>query len=85
MLTDLTERRAAEERLEQANAELQATLESTADGILVTDLAGRIRAFNRRFAEIWAIPPTATHTVDFRSPPTASTGPSDPQAWRRRK
>ena len=42
---------------ESALAELQATLESTADGILVTDLAGRIRAFNRRFAEIWAIPP----------------------------
>ena len=37
-------------------AELQATLESTADGILVTDLAGRIRAFNQRFAAIWALP-----------------------------
>ncbi|HEX6020334.1 MAG TPA: EAL domain-containing protein [Burkholderiaceae bacterium] len=37
-------------------AELQATLESTADGILVTDLAGRIRAFNQRFATIWALP-----------------------------
>jgi PAS domain-containing protein len=39
-------------------AELRATLESTADGILVTDLAGRIRAFNRRFAQIWGIPET---------------------------
>ena len=37
-------------------AELQATLESTADGILVTDLAGRIRAFNQRFAAIWGLP-----------------------------
>jgi diguanylate cyclase (GGDEF)-like protein len=37
-------------------AELQATLESTADGILVTDLAGRIRAFNQRFAAIWEVP-----------------------------
>ncbi|HSB24149.1 MAG TPA: EAL domain-containing protein [Burkholderiaceae bacterium] len=37
-------------------AELQATLESTADGILVTDLAGRIRAFNQRFAVVWALP-----------------------------
>ncbi|MCG3188878.1 MAG: hypothetical protein LKCHEGNO_01068 [Burkholderiaceae bacterium] len=37
-------------------AEMQATLESTADGILVTDLAGRIRAFNQRFAAIWALP-----------------------------
>ena len=37
-------------------SELQATLESTADGILVTDLAGGIRAFNRRFAQIWGLP-----------------------------
>jgi diguanylate cyclase (GGDEF)-like protein len=37
-------------------AELQATLESTADGILVTDLAGRIRNFNRRFACLWELP-----------------------------
>ena len=47
--------READER-EQLLSELQATLESTADGILVTDLAGRIRAFNRRFAQIWGLP-----------------------------
>jgi diguanylate cyclase (GGDEF)-like protein len=46
----------AEDEREQVVAELQATLESTADGILVTDLAGRIRAFNRRFAMVWAVP-----------------------------
>ena len=57
VLHDLTERQHAEEQREQALAELQATLESTADGILVTDLAGRIRAFNQRFAQLWAIPP----------------------------
>ncbi len=38
-------------------ADLQGTLEATADGILVTDLAGRVRAFNRRFAELFALPP----------------------------
>lgn len=37
-------------------AELQATLESTGDGILVTDMAGRIRGFNRRFAQMWGMP-----------------------------
>lgn len=49
---------ALREQLERETllAELQATLESTADGILVTDLAGRIRAFNQRFAAIWALP-----------------------------
>ena len=55
-VADLSEGRRVQERLEQALAELQATLESTADGILVTDSRGRIRAFNRRFAQMWAVP-----------------------------
>lgn len=49
------DQREADER-EEALAELSATLESTADGILVTDLAGRIRSFNQRFARIWELP-----------------------------
>lgn len=35
---------------------LRATLESTADGILVVDHKGRIVTFNRRFREMWRIP-----------------------------
>ncbi len=54
------EDRSAAQQQQQASesmaAELQATLESTADGILVTDLAGQVRGFNRRFAQIWGIP-----------------------------
>ena len=49
------EQRAVAER-ESLLSELQATLEATADGILVTDLGGCLRAFNRRFAEIWGMP-----------------------------
>lgn len=37
-------------------SELTATLESTHDGILVTDLGGAIRNFNSRFATLWALP-----------------------------
>ena len=58
-LVMLQDRSAAAQELQERDllvAELQATLESTADGILVTDLAGRIRAFNKRFATIWGLP-----------------------------
>lgn len=47
----------ANSALRQSLSVLQATLESTADGILVVDLEGRrIVASNRRFAEMWGIP-----------------------------
>jgi PAS domain S-box-containing protein len=55
-LQDRTEQQRQEDERERLLAGLQATLESTADGILVTDLAGHITAFNRRFAQIWGIP-----------------------------
>jgi diguanylate cyclase (GGDEF)-like protein len=55
-LHDRSAQQRAQDEREQLLAELQATLESTGDGILVTDLAGRIRAFNRRFAQIWGLP-----------------------------
>jgi PAS domain S-box-containing protein len=35
---------------------LEATLESTADGILVVDRGGRIARFNQKFAAMWGIP-----------------------------
>ncbi len=53
---DLGEQRRIEGELERLIAELRATLESTADGILVTDLDGGIRSYNQRFAELWAVP-----------------------------
>ena len=60
------ERRTEVER-ETALAELRATLEATADAILVTDLAGRIRAFNRRFARMWSLPEAVLHAGDDRA------------------
>ncbi len=55
-MQDRSEQRRGEEERETLLSELRATLESTADGILVLDLAGRIRAFNQRFASMWGLP-----------------------------
>lgn len=55
-LRDQSEELRVEGELERLVAELRATLESTADGILATDLEGSIRGYNRRFAELWQLP-----------------------------
>ena len=43
---------------------LTATLDSTADGILVVDNAGKITQFNTRFAEMWCLPETILASRD---------------------
>ena len=53
---NVTGRKRAEEELQQAISLLQATLESTADGLLVVDKAGKIVSFNNRFVSLWQIP-----------------------------
>ena len=53
---DLRQQRLAENELEKRVAELSATLESTTDGILVCDLNGDIRNYNRQFAQLWNVP-----------------------------
>jgi two-component system cell cycle sensor histidine kinase/response regulator CckA len=52
---DITERKRAEEELRQAVSLLQSTFESTADGILLVDRAGKIVSFNSRFVSLWQI------------------------------
>ncbi|HEX2090806.1 MAG TPA: ATP-binding protein [Longimicrobiaceae bacterium] len=59
----------AKEALERRTKELaqslslvRATLESTADGILATDRAGKVTEFNERFVEMWQLPPAVLRT-----------------------
>ena len=64
-MQDLSEQRQTQNQLENLVAELRATLESTADGILVCDLDGGIRAYNQHFGKLWALPPDLlTHRDD---------------------
>jgi two-component system, cell cycle sensor histidine kinase and response regulator CckA len=60
---DVTERKRVEEELRQTVSLLQSTFDSTSEGLLVVDLAGRIISFNKRFVSLWGIP---QHILDAR-------------------
>lgn len=53
---DITDRKLAENEIRQSLSRLQATLDSTADGILVVDLKGRIVDYNQQFITVWGFP-----------------------------
>ena len=59
---ELAERKSAEEVLSRTVSLLEATLNSTADGILVVDLEGKIKRFNENFKKMWRIPPAILET-----------------------
>ncbi|MFH0810513.1 MAG: ATP-binding protein [Pseudomonadota bacterium] len=51
-----TEQKKADENLKHSVSLLQATVESTADGILAVDNEGTILTYNHNFVEMWGIP-----------------------------
>jgi PAS domain S-box-containing protein len=53
---DVTDRIVAEEALRDSLSLLRATLESTADGILVVSRDGKVAGHNQQFAKLWGIP-----------------------------
>jgi diguanylate cyclase (GGDEF)-like protein/PAS domain S-box-containing protein len=62
-IQDVSERRRSEDAIRRSQGELQhalslltATLDSTADGILVVDMDGKVTSSNRQFAEMWRLP-----------------------------
>lgn len=52
---DISKIKLAEQKLEHSNSMLKATLNATADGILVLDMNKRIVHYNRRFLTLWKI------------------------------
>jgi diguanylate cyclase (GGDEF)-like protein/PAS domain S-box-containing protein len=61
---DITARSVAELGLRNALSLLTATLDATADGILVVDTDGRITSSNQRFTEMWRLPDALLATRD---------------------
>ncbi|MDP3283220.1 MAG: PAS domain S-box protein, partial [Desulfobacterales bacterium] len=62
--TDITERKRAEEALKASLSLLNASLESTADGILIVDRKGKITQWNQKFADMWKIPEDVLYSRD---------------------
>src|SRR2546421_11357340 len=58
------DRERAERDLRETLSLLNATFESTADGLLVVDLAGAVVSFNRKFAELWRVPDSILEAKD---------------------
>jgi glucosamine--fructose-6-phosphate aminotransferase (isomerizing) len=63
-LRDVTAQRQAEQERERSLSLLQATLESTADGILVVDLSGGIASYNQKFVAMWRLGETTLDSYD---------------------
>jgi len=53
---DVTELKEAIDNLEHARSLLEATIDATADGLLVVDRNGKVTTYNQRFLSLWCIP-----------------------------
>ena len=67
IMLDITQRKAMEEALRQSEEVLRATIESTADGIVVFDNHGSMLHFNSQFAGMWGLPEHLLETRNGRA------------------
>ncbi|GAX39080.1 diguanylate cyclase/phosphodiesterase [Tolypothrix sp. NIES-4075] len=63
---EISERKRVQKELEKSLSLQQATLESTADGILVVDNKGNITGFNQKFVQMWCIPNSLIKSGNYR-------------------
>jgi len=63
---DIREQKENEKQVRKAVTLLESTLDSTADGILVTGDSGRILSYNQRFVDMWRIPTEIIERSDDR-------------------
>ena len=63
---DITDRWEVMNKLESTVAALRATLEATADGILVGDRDGRVAMLNQRMLALWRLPPDMGPGTEIR-------------------
>ena len=64
MAIDKTESKLAKEKIENSLSILRSTLESTADGILVVGIDGKVKNSNQNFVNMWKIPLSLIETKD---------------------
>jgi len=64
MVREIDERKKAQDELSILLSLHTATLESTADGILVVNLNGKIVSYNQKFLQLWQIPENVAATKD---------------------
>jgi len=61
---EITEKRLAEQELEKSHSVLLATFDATADGIMVTNGRGKSVRFNRKFIDMWQMPPEIANSLE---------------------
>lgn len=66
-LRDITDRKQAEQDRELSRSLLKASLESTADGILVVATDGSWTSFNQKFVDMWGIPSSIGESGDDKA------------------